>query len=151
MKINLSSEANTVAEFCYHAKHLGLTFALEVRTPVGRLDIVILNAQQTHFLAIVEAKRDHKYQYTAFAPKIKQCARYELIGVPVEPLLLFRDAEPLAHRLKQRLPFLKGVSISDVMRVQSPNRSPNRKPRYRSKLRQIMTSKRGQQFLASFT
>ncbi len=116
--MNLQSEANTQAEFYYHAKRLGMKVALEV------------NDAQTHFLAIVEAKRDTKRPRPSDRPETSQLKRYRLLGVTVEPLLNFKDAEPLAIRLKQRMPFLTPVAIDYIKAFQGPLRSPNRKPRY---------------------
>jgi len=89
------NEANIQAEFYHHCRLLGICCILELSTPVGRLDIAILNADKTHLLAIVECKKESREirEYS------RQFRKYKSIGVPVIGLNKMSDAEPLARRV----------------------------------------------------
>jgi len=74
-----TSEANTQAEFYYQARLAGWPVILEVRTPIGRLDIAVLTRDKSAVIAIVECKRCGRRIYG----DSKQVKRYKNIGAPV--------------------------------------------------------------------
>ena len=105
------TEADIQAEFYHHARLIGLACVLEHCTPVGRLDIAVLNDARDRLLVIVECKRRE-----SFSPG--QIARYKSIGVPVYGLHKFDRAEGLAKQLKRTLAAAVGVALEDVAKME---------------------------------
>lgn len=112
MLTNLS-EANIQAEFYHHCRLLGIKCVLELSTPVGRLDIAILNQEKTHLLAIIECKKESR----EIRDYSKQFRKYKTIGVPVIGLNKMCDAETLARRVLVEF-ITGGIALSDVKSVQ---------------------------------
>jgi hypothetical protein len=96
--MTFDSEANTQAEFYHVARTIGLRVALEVSSPIGRFDIVVLTEDATAIICIVECK---KTGHCGRRGKW-QIKRYEKAGVPVYLLDDFDEAESLARSIKER-------------------------------------------------
>src|SRR5271169_7045453 len=90
------AEANIQAEFYHQCKLIGLECRLEVTTPVGRLDAVILAPGLQRVLAIVEVKRE------AASFEQRQIERYKTLGVPVYGLKNAARALKLAATIKAK-------------------------------------------------
>ena len=101
------NEANVQAEFYHQAKLIGLNCILEWTTPKGRLDIAILNSQETKVFAIIECKRSERPRWKSS----RQFARYSKLGVPVLALQKTEDATALA---RQMLSLTTGVASHSV-------------------------------------
>jgi hypothetical protein len=91
--MNIRNEATLQAELFHALRLLGLFPILELDTPAGRLDLVLLSQDQSSLLAIVEVK-EHPYQF-----KTSQLARYRLLGVPVFTLCYSGNPHALASQL----------------------------------------------------
>lgn len=94
-KIKMISEATIQAEFYHQCRLIGLPCVLELSTPRGRLDCVILSADGLRALAIVEVKR-RVMRHT------RQIQRYKGFGIPVFGLWQFDRAAKLASQLKRQ-------------------------------------------------
>ena len=88
------SEANIQAEFYHECRLLGVNCLLELNTPVGRLDIAILNKDCSAIVAIVEVKRGY------FNLKSNQFERYRSLGVPVYGLGKLYAVNQLVKNIK---------------------------------------------------
>lgn len=105
------SEANIQAEFYHWARVANLPVTLEFATPVGRLDIAVLNRERTAIRAIVECKR----RAVSFrSGESGQIQRYKAIGVPVYGLAAMEDCERLVRVIAQAVEGRAGVLIRDL-------------------------------------
>lgn len=95
MKIpeQFGTEANIQAELYSQCKTAGINCALEVSTPVGRLDVAVFSSDWSALLAVVECKRRLPGHKTG------QIRRYESIGVPVF-LVASMDVKVTVQHLK---------------------------------------------------
>ncbi len=109
--MRLDTEANLQAEFYHECKLIGLPCSLEVITPAGRLDAVVLNAAKTQFLAIIEVKRDPVSFLGGYSTQIK---RYKRLGVPVYGLSSHNDPAKLAATIKAKHFAFPGVPIEKI-------------------------------------
>lgn len=94
--MNLNTEANLQAEFYHACRLIGQELALEVLTPRGRLDILLLSKDRKRGLAIVEVK-PKAYYFTGCQNQIE---RYKKLGLPVHGLSQEKDPHALAKTLK---------------------------------------------------
>ncbi len=94
MPYSLFSECQIQAEFYMAARLMGLPTALEVRTPVGRLDIAVFDANWQRLLVVIECKKQKE-----FSPG--QIARYKRLGVPVFGLWRMDRTQKLAAQIKR--------------------------------------------------
>jgi len=110
---HLMSEANIQAEFFGACKGIGLNCALEVSTPVGRLDVGIFSEDWSRLLAVVECKKRRLDGNTA------QIGRYKQIGVPVYGL---RRMDSLSLARKIQGSGLAGIPFEQVLAMQGKPR-----------------------------
>jgi hypothetical protein len=107
--MKLETEATLQAEFYHACRLIDLTCALEVTTPAGRVDCMILDKTKTMLLAIVEVKDSP----TAFLnSSLVQIHRYKTLGVPVYGLCPRNCAHRLAATIKRKHQFPNGVLLS---------------------------------------
>lgn len=151
MRICLYTEANHQAEFYHQCKVHGIECALEVNTPAGRHDLVVLNAARNAFVAIVECKKTGSHT----DPNSWQLTRYRMIGVPVYLLKSGADALPLLQRIIRETSGKEPVSIAaigqmeHIRKIRSERRIARRLARERSG--SITTpSEPGQKFWISY-
>jgi len=116
-------EANIQGEFYYWCRVLNINCCLEMTTPVGRLDIAVLDDSCMRLRAIVECKNPGGVIWY----ESKQMKRYKQLGVPVFGMCQLSHAEPLARKIKDL--HWQGVDLSEVAkipRMYRRNRRPNR-------------------------
>lgn len=111
MKWRLKTEANIQAEFYHQARLINLPVVLEFRTPVGILDVAILNIMRDGIVAIVECKRSQTPKFNSESWQIK---RYKRIGVPVYGLADFERAARLAASIKSKHGNKSGVLLTAI-------------------------------------
>jgi hypothetical protein len=131
--VRLIPEANIQAEFYHCCRLRGIHCVLEYITPVGRLDVSILNRECTHLLAIVECKSN---EYGAVNLNSRQMQRYRHLGVPIYGLASLADVEYVVSEVfsKHYSPNApSGIALSDISKI-TPLR---RRKIYRSKLKKI--------------
>lgn len=110
--MKLNSEANTQAELYHQARRIGLEVALEVVTPFGRLDLVVLSECRKSLHAIVEVKR------TMFAGVgTQQLLRYKQIGVPVHLFHEFGKAAEMASWLKAKYQGSASIPLDAIAKM----------------------------------
>ena len=97
--LSVYSESNLQGEFYHACRMLGLEVALEVTTPAGRLDAVVLTPDRESFLAIVEVKPAAYMFQDGRRPQIQL---YKRLGVPVYGLSPENDAHKLAATIKAK-------------------------------------------------
>ena len=81
--MRLDTEATLQAEFYHACRNHGLPCVLELETPAGRLDAVILTEDRLAITDIVEVKRVAIEAYNGNTPQIQ---RYKKLGCPVHHL-----------------------------------------------------------------
>ena len=86
------SEATIQAELYHQCRLIGLRVALELKTSVGRLDLVILSDREC-VQAIVEVKKMKPFYETL------QVRRYKTLGIPVFDLWRIEDCASMALTL----------------------------------------------------
>lgn len=120
------TEATVQAEFFRYCCDIELPCALELITPVGRLDAAVFNGDWTRILAIVECKRFRKKEAMT---ETRQIRRYKQIGVPVFGLCKRERAEHLAKQIKRDYSNSAGIPLSEVYRI--PQATRHKHPRLR--------------------
>jgi len=121
--IATNSEANVQAEFYHQCRLIGLPVALEVTTPVGRLDVAVLNATGDGCVAIVECKK----AACMISAELGQVRRYKKIGVPVYGLTDKQRCRGLAKTIQEKHAADPGVGFAAVLempRIGRPRRIP---------------------------
>lgn len=101
------TEANVQAEFYYYARVHEMNCILEYSTPVGRLDIAVLNETATRLVCIIECKRIHRRNRETW-----QFFRYESLKLPVHLLNNISECEPLVLKIKAQ--GNQGMLLSDI-------------------------------------
>ena|SRR6267154_3885650 len=116
-------EANIQGEFYYWCRVLGISCCLEMHSPIGRFDIVVMDQSCTMALAIVECKNPTR----PINRHSRQVKRYLSSGVPVYSIGRLEDVEFMVRQI-QKSPF-QGVSlklISEMPRFKRRNPRRNR-------------------------
>lgn len=124
--IRLDSEANLQAEFYHACRLIDLPCALEVTTPAGRHDAVILSADRRAILAIIEVN-PHKADF--MGGRSPQITRYKSIGAPVYGLSPEKDPHRLAATLKERHANDAGVQLAAIIARRNELAARRRKER----------------------
>jgi hypothetical protein len=124
--MNLNTEANIQAEFYHACRLIDLPVALEIRTPAGRVDCMVLDKDRTMVLAIVEVKDSPN---AFLSGNMLQIQRYKTLGVPVYGLCPRNCAHRLAATIKRKHQFPNGVFISVFAGQKSYVREFRRKKR----------------------
>ena len=122
-------EANIQAEFYHHAKILGINAVLELSTPVGRLDIAVLDGSGSNLIAVVECKSNDQKVVT----KTNQIRRYMQIGVPVYGLADIQRAEHLVCTIKEKYidnKAYEGKPLSEIFSMPRVHRRLSYRSRY---------------------
>ncbi len=122
------TEANTQAEFYFWARLFGLHVELELSTPVGRLDIAIMDEKRERVRAIIECKRDG----TTVKEWGYQMIRYRSIGAPLYWLNKFEAAEEMAEMIAKTHADDEGISLAEIREI----------PRFRRGTRLMMREER---------
>jgi hypothetical protein len=118
---HLMREAQIQAEFYCACKSVGLNCALELSTPVGRLDCALFNDAWDVLLAIVECKRTVR----PWQERTRQMHRYRSIGVPVHILANLQACDALAKQIKE---IQTGVAIGKVISMRRAVRRKKCRP-----------------------
>lgn len=111
------SEAMIQAEFYHQCRRIGLPVFLELSTPIGRLDIAILNQPLNGVVAIVECKAAWGKQDYA------QINDYRRIAAPIFWCCTMEEAQTMPQLLMDKYHRFSGVSLDDIMRMESARSS----------------------------
>ena len=123
---NLISEAIIQAEFYHACRLIGLPCLLELTTPAGRLDAVVVSSDFKRMLAIVECKHN-EHGKVFFSRQIK---RYKALGVPVYGLAKVERASRLAEQLLRTYSIYDPNVGKEIDSVLAMKRIPRRKSEF---------------------
>lgn len=133
--MKFDAEANLQAEIYHQARLAGLPLALEVTTPAGRHDAVVLNPSHSHLIALIECKRSA----LSFTGKSSQIERYKRLGLPLYTVSNSDSPALFVQRLITELSGKTGATIAQIEAMDhlKKDRLERRKFRKKSRVRKL--------------